>query len=112
MPLSEFTIRHARITGKNYTLCDFDGLSLWVTKAESKLWLFRYYWEGHQQRMSFGAYLEVSLKQVREYRDEARKLFAQNINPCEHGTPAYQPTQRKEGPAGPVPKAAVIANCQ
>ena len=56
MPLSEFTIRHARITGKNYTLCDFDGLSLWVTKAGSKLWLFRYDWEGRQQRMSFGAW--------------------------------------------------------
>ncbi|WP_372339943.1 Arm DNA-binding domain-containing protein [Pseudomonas sp. P7548] len=54
MPLSEFTIRHARITGKNYTLGDFDGLSLWVTKAGSKLWLFRYYWEGRQQRMSLG----------------------------------------------------------
>ena len=84
MPLSEFTIRHARITGKNYTLCDFDGLSLWVTKAGSKLWLFRYYWEGRQQRMSFGAYPEVSLKQARERRDEARKLIARYINPCEH----------------------------
>lgn len=76
MPLSELTIRHARITGKNYTLCDFDfdGLSLWVTKARSKLWLFRDYWEGRQQRMSFGAY--PSLKRARERRDEARKLIA------------------------------------
>ncbi|MBF6029348.1 DUF4102 domain-containing protein [Pseudomonas sp. P115] len=81
MPLSEFTIRHARITGKNYTLCDFDGSSLWVTKAGSKLWLFRSYWEGRQQRMSFGAYPEVSLKQARERRDEARKLIARYINP-------------------------------
>lgn len=28
MPLSELTIRHARITCKNYTVGDFDGLSL------------------------------------------------------------------------------------
>ncbi|WP_256579986.1 MULTISPECIES: tyrosine-type recombinase/integrase [unclassified Pseudomonas] len=84
MPLSEFTIRHARITGKNYTLGDFDGLSLWVTKAGSKLWLFRYYWEGRQQRMSLGTYPEVSLKQARSRRDDARRLLADNINPCEH----------------------------
>jgi len=84
MPLSEFTIRHARTTGKNYTLGDFDGLSLWVTKSGGKLWLFRYYWEGSQQRMSFGAYPENSLKKARARRDEARRLLADNINPCEH----------------------------
>lgn len=65
MPLSEFTIRHARSTGKNYMLDDFDGLSLMVTSVGNKRWLFRYYWEGRQQRMSFGTYPEVSLKQAR-----------------------------------------------
>ena len=84
MPLSEFTVRHARTTGKNYTLGDFDGLSLCVTKTGGKLWFFRYYWEGMQKRMSFGTYPEVSLKQARERRDEARRLLADNINPCEH----------------------------
>ncbi|NVZ70713.1 integrase arm-type DNA-binding domain-containing protein [Pseudomonas costantinii] len=77
-------MRHARTTGKNYTLGDFDGLSLWVTKLGGKLWLFRYYWEGSQQRMSFGAYPEISLKQARARRDEARRLSADNISPCEH----------------------------
>jgi hypothetical protein len=84
MPLSEFTIRHARATGKNYTLSDFDGLSLMVTAIGNKRWLFRYYWEVRQQRMSFGTHPEVSLKQARKRRDEARKLIAQNINPRDH----------------------------
>jgi|GEM_PF-1574929 len=84
MPLSEFTIRHARTTGKTYTLGDFDGLSLCVTKTGGKLWFFRYYWKGMQKRMSLGTYPEVSLKQARERRDEARRLLAININPCEH----------------------------
>ncbi|KAA6165575.1 MULTISPECIES: Arm DNA-binding domain-containing protein [Pseudomonas fluorescens group] len=90
MPLLEFTTRHARTIGKNYTLGDFDGLSLWVTKAGGKLWLFRYYWEGRQQRMSFGAYPDVSLKHARERRDEARELLAENINPCAHRKQARQ----------------------
>ena len=94
MPLSEFTIRHARSTGKNYTLGDFDGLSLGVSKVGGKIWLFRNYWEGRQKRMSFGTYPEVSLKQARERRDEARKLSAENVNPC-----AHRKQQRREAEA-------------
>lgn len=84
MPLSDMAIRHARPTDKNYTIGDFDGLSLMVTIAGKKRWLFRFYWEGQQAKMSLGSYPAVSLKQARERRDEARKLLAQNINPCEH----------------------------
>lgn len=36
MPLSKLTIRHARATGKNYTLGDFNGLSLMVTVIVTK----------------------------------------------------------------------------
>jgi integrase len=84
MPLSEFTIRHARPTGKKYTIGDFDGLSLMVTAAGSKCWLFRYYWAGRQACMSFGMYPAVSLKEARTHRDETRRLLAQNIHPCDH----------------------------
>lgn len=48
MPLSDMAIRHARPTDKNYTIGDFDGLSLMVTAAGKKRWLFRFYWEGQQ----------------------------------------------------------------
>ncbi len=36
MPLSDMAIRHARPTDKNYTIGDFDGLSLMVTTAGKK----------------------------------------------------------------------------
>ena len=68
MPLSEFTIRHARITGKNYSLGDFDGLSLMVTAAGGKRWLFRFYWTGQQKRMSLGSYPAVGLRDARAQR--------------------------------------------
>ena len=44
MALSEMTVRHARITGNDYTLGDSDGLTLNVTARGGKVWLFRYYW--------------------------------------------------------------------
>ena len=83
MALSEMAVRQARTTANPYSLTDFDGLSLYVSKGGSKIWHFRYYWLGKQQRMSLGAYPQVSLKDARLKRDEARELVADGINPCE-----------------------------
>ena len=84
MALSEMTVRHARITGNGYTLGDSDGLTLNVTARGGKVWLFRYYWAGKQKRMSLGCYPQISLKEARARRDDARALVAQGINPYEH----------------------------
>lgn len=46
MALSDMTVRHARITGNDYTLGDSDGLALNVTSRGGKIWRFRYYWAG------------------------------------------------------------------
>lgn len=83
MALSEMAIRHARVTGKDYTLADSDGLFLNVTAQGGKIWHFRYYWAGRQKRMSFGSYPQVGLRDARTRRDEARALIAQGTNPCE-----------------------------
>ncbi|WP_462402805.1 tyrosine-type recombinase/integrase [Pseudomonas sp. Marseille-QA0332] len=83
MALSEMAIRHARVTGKDYTLADNDGLILHVTAQGAKLWHFRFYWEGKQKRMSFGSYPQVGLRDARTRRDEARALIAQGTNPSE-----------------------------
>ncbi len=83
MALSEMAIRHARVTGKDYTLADNDGLILHVTAQGAKLWHFRFYWEGKQKRMSFGSYPQVGLRDARTRRDEARTLIAQGTNPSE-----------------------------
>ena len=81
MALSEMTVRHARITGNDYTLGDSDGLTLNVTARGGKVWLFRYYWAGKQKRMSLGSYPQIGLKEARTRRDEARTLVAQGIIP-------------------------------
>ncbi|MFS2068418.1 tyrosine-type recombinase/integrase [Pseudomonas sp. CT11-2] len=84
MALSETAVRHARITGNDYTLGDTDGLALNVTAHGGKIWRFRYYWAGTQKRMSLGSYPQISLREARSRRDEARALVAQGINPYEH----------------------------
>ena len=84
MALSDTTVRQARITGNDYTMGDTDGLALNVTARGGQIWRFRYYWAGVQKRMSLGSYPQISLKEARARRDEARALVAQGINPYEH----------------------------
>jgi len=80
MALFDATVRHARTTGKAYTLGDIDGLSLVVSPQGGKSWHFRYCWAGRQKRMSLGIYPEVGLHEARDLRDEARALLAKDIN--------------------------------
>lgn len=84
MPLTDTAVRQARATGKNYTLTDTDGLALFVGTKGAKSWHFRFCWAGKQPRISLGTYPEISLKQARELRDEARALVARGIDPRVH----------------------------
>ncbi|PAU86603.1 integrase [Pseudomonas sp. WN033] len=84
MALSDMAVRQAKATGKAYTLGDIDGLSLSVTAQGGRSWHFRYCWAGKQKRMSLGTYPEVSLREARALRDQARALLAKGINPKTH----------------------------
>lgn len=83
MALSDMAVRHARATGKPYSLSDADGLSLYISSGGSKIWHFRYYWFGKQHRMSLGSYPQIGLKDARVLRDETRALVSEGINPCD-----------------------------
>lgn len=84
MALSDFAVRQAKATGQNYTLGDADGLTLSISANGGKAWHFRYYWAGKQKRMSLGTYPEISLREARALRDEARALLKKGINPRIH----------------------------
>lgn len=79
--LSDLTVRQAKATGKTYTLADSDGLSLFVAANGAKAWHFRFTWGGKRDRMSFGAYPALSLKDARTLRDDAREMLAKSVNP-------------------------------
>jgi integrase len=84
MALSDLTVRQAKAAGAAYTLGDIDGLSLNVSPNGGKSWHFRYCWAGKQKRISLGTYPEVSLRQARLARDEARSLLSKGVNPRVH----------------------------
>ncbi|MFM0684861.1 integrase arm-type DNA-binding domain-containing protein [Paraburkholderia strydomiana] len=84
MALTDVAIRNARPTGKTQRIWDGGGLYLEVTPGGSKLWRLKYRFDGKEKRLSFGRYPDVTLKDAREKRDEARKLLTNDTDPSEY----------------------------
>ena len=81
MPLTDTTIRNTKPGAKPKRLFDSGGLYLEVSPTGSKLWRLKYRIAKREKRLAFGIYPEVSLKDARVKRDDARKLLAAGIDP-------------------------------
>lgn len=82
--LTDLQLQRAKPKEKPYKLKDEKGLYLLVQPAGSRLWRLRFSLHGKEGMVSLGSYPEVSLKDARERRDEARKLIAKGISPAVH----------------------------
>ena len=84
MALTDTAIRALKPHKRPYKVADGTGLYLLVTPAGSRLWKLKFRnGGGREKKLSFGAYPEVSLKEARKQRDEARKIAAEGIDPAE-----------------------------
>ena len=83
MPLTDTAVRQAKPGAKATKLHDGRGLFLLVRPEGSKWWRFRYSLGGKEKMLSLGVYPDVSLKDARDRRDEARKLLANGIDPSD-----------------------------
>ena len=90
IPLTVRKIETIKATEKSQTCFDGDGLFLYIPEKKytngkplpaSKLWRFKYTFQGKGFLMSFGAYPAMGLHDAREKRQEARNLLANGINP-------------------------------
>ena len=81
MKLTKLSCDKAKPSEKPRKLADGNGLYLEVMPNGSKYWRMKYRHLGKEKRLAFGVYPEVSLKDARDQRDEARKLIAENKDP-------------------------------
>jgi integrase len=82
MPLTDIAVRNAKPdNSKSIRLKDERGLYLEISPAGGKWWRLRYWFKGKENRLSLGVYPDITLKEARERRDEARKLLANGIDP-------------------------------
>jgi integrase len=89
MPLTEIKVKNAKpclkpdgtATDKPYRLSDEKGLYLEVAPGGGKLWRLKYRIDGKEKRLAIGRYPDVSLKDARTRRDEARKQISNGVDP-------------------------------
>lgn len=81
MPLTDIKIRKAEQRDKEYKLADGGGLYILIRPNGSKLWKMKLRIHGREQKLSFGRYPEISLKEARARRDEAKLEMARGGDP-------------------------------
>ena len=84
MSLTDTTVRNAKPGEKTARIFDGGGLYLEVAPSGGKWWRLKYRHGGKEKRLSLGVYPDVSLKDARQRRDDARKLLANDIDPAEN----------------------------
>lgn len=83
MPLTDSQIKTLKPEAKPRKVADEKGLFLLLTPTGGKLWRLKFRFDGKEKLLALGSYPEVSLKDARNRRDEARKLLADGIDPAE-----------------------------
>jgi len=81
--LSDAAVRKAQPGIKQKKLTDGRGLQLVVRPNGSKLWQFRYRFDGKEKTASLGSYPELSLSQARDRREELRKQVFAGTDPVQ-----------------------------
>jgi len=81
MPLTDIAAKSAKPKDKLYKISDEKGLYLSIRPNGGKYWQMKYRFDGKEKLLSFGVYPEVSLKEARDKRDDARKQIKNGIDP-------------------------------
>ncbi len=81
MALTELAIKNLKPKAKVYRVADSGGLTLEISPSGSKLWRWRYYYEGKGQMLALGKYPATTLAEARKKRDEARGLLNAGKHP-------------------------------
>lgn len=81
MPLSDTAIKNAKSKDKPYKITDEKGMFLLVNPNGSKYFRLDYRFDGKRKTLALGVYPEISLKQAREKRDDAKQQIANGIDP-------------------------------
>jgi len=83
LSLTDTKIKNAKPKEKDYKLSDGRGLYLLITKSGGKHWKLKYYFETKEQKLSLGAYPDISLLKARELREVYKSQIANGINPSQ-----------------------------
>lgn len=95
MALTDTAIRTVKRQGKPFKMYDRDGLFLLVNPTGSKLWRWRFRFDGKEKLMALGEYPLVGLAQARELHLTARKKLATGVDPMAERKTVAEAKQRE-----------------
>lgn len=83
-PLTDMEVQALRPRAARYTVRDFGskGLFLDLTPGGVKSWIFRYQFNGKQEKYTIGRYPEIGLKDAREKRNELAVAVSKGTSPA------------------------------
>jgi integrase len=81
MPLSDTALRALKPMERRYKKADQRGLYIEVEPNGSKLWRYKYRYEGVEKRIALGRYPDVSLSQARRKQEDARRMLEDGKDP-------------------------------
>lgn len=81
--LTDTQIRALKPAAKDHKISDGGGLHLLVKSTGSKLWRLAYRFNGKQKALVGGSYPSTPLSAARAWRENAKALLAQGIDPSE-----------------------------
>jgi integrase len=81
MALTDTEIKGAKPAKKAFKMYDGEGLLVLVKPSGSKLFRFKYTFDGKEKQMALGEYPLLKLAEARERRLAARKMLASGIDP-------------------------------
>ena len=106
MALTNTAIRNAKPKAKPYKLTDEKGLFLLIQPSGGMLWRFKFRVDGRddagnpkkvEKKLGLGTYPEVSLKDARDLRDDARTLLAKGGRSSREEAPRHSRRQSQRG---------------
>jgi integrase len=83
MPITALEISQAKPRDKEYKLSDSGGLYLLIRPNGAKHWKHKVRIHGREQKLSYGPYPLVSLKEARTKRDETKLKIARGEDPVQ-----------------------------
>ncbi|WP_429535242.1 Arm DNA-binding domain-containing protein [Paraburkholderia youngii] len=82
-PLSDVAVRAAVPLEKIRKLYDSLGLLVEIHPSGGKYWRLKYRFAGREKRLALSVFPDVTVRDARKPRDEARQLLAAGIDPGE-----------------------------
>lgn len=94
--LTDKSLQALKPREKLYRVADHGGLCIEVTPNGTKLWRYRYRFDGKAKMLAMGRWNEVTLSQARERHRDARKALISGVDPMDSRRLSEDAVNRKE----------------